>query len=196
MNLHSQQDGNLEQDEKTLGVATVTGDMTARKRIMSVYDMVLYALLAALLLVVQISLAFLPNIELVSLLLIVYTRVIGRKALIPLYIFVLVEGLIYGFGLWWINYLYIWTILVIAVMLLRKIESVWFWAIVACIYGLCFGTLSSIPYFFIGGIPMVVTYILNGIPFDLLHGCGNFLTTLILVKPLYYALFGVCYKAR
>ncbi len=178
MNLHLRQDGNIDTLEHVKSkdrLSTTAGEI------------VIYALLASLLLVVQVSLAFLPNIELVSVLLIVYTRVMGRKTLIPLYVFVLAEGLIYGFGIWWINYLYIWTVLVIAVILLRKIQSVWFWAVFSCIYGLCFGALSSIPYFFMGGIPMVITYILNGIPFDLLHGGGNFVTTLVLVKPLHQA---------
>ncbi len=161
---------------------------------MTVHEIVLYALLAALLLVVQVALAFLPNIELVSVLLIVYARVMGRKTLIPLYVFVLAEGLLYGFGIWWINYLYIWTILVIAVILLRRTESVWFWAILSCIYGLCFGTLSAIPYFLIGGMHMGMTYILNGIPFDLLHGAGNFVTTIVLVKPLYRACLSIYQK--
>lgn len=176
MNSHLRQDGNIETPKPVYSKDRLS--MTAK-------EVVLYALLASLLLVVQVSLAFLPNIELVSVLLIVYTRVMGRRTLIPLYVFVLVEGLIYGFGIWWINYLYIWTILVIAVILLRKVQSVWFWAVFSCIYGLCFGTLSSIPYFFMGGIQMAVTYILNGIPFDLLHGAGNFATTLVLVKPLH-----------
>ncbi len=165
MNSHLQQGGRL--------------GMTAR-------EVVLYALLASLLLVVQVGLAFLPNIELVSLLLMVYTRSMGKKALIPLYVFVLAEGLLYGFGIWWINYLYIWTILVFVVILFRKIESVWFWAIVSCIYGLCFGTLSAVPYFFMGGVTLVATYIVNGIPFDLFHGAGNFVTALVLMKPLHY----------
>ena len=168
MNLHLQQDG--------------------RKAAISVREIVLYALLASLLLVVQVGLAFLPNIELVSVLVIIYTRVMGKKALIPLYVFVILEGLIYGFGIWWITYLYIWAVLALVTLLFHKIESVWFWAILSCIYGLCFGTLSSIPYFFMGGIQMVITYILNGIPFDLLHGVGNFVTALVLVKPLCYLL--------
>ncbi len=178
MNSHLRPDGNLRNEIEI---------QTKRQIGISVQEIVLYALLASLLLVVQVALAFLPNIELVSLLLIVYTRVLGKKAFIPLYVFVLAEGLIYGFGIWWINYLYLWAILVFLVLVFRKIESVWFWTILSCIYGLCFGTLSSVPYFFIGGVHMAITYILNGIPFDLLHGAGNFVTALVLAKPLYIA---------
>ncbi len=153
-------------------------------------ELVLYAALAALLLTVQVGLAFLPNIELVSLLLIIYARVIGKKALYPLYVFVFVEGLVYGFGIWWINYLYIWAILVFLTLILQKTclkkeDSVLLWAVFSAVYGLLFGTLSSIPYLFIGGLSLTATYIINGIPFDLLHCGGNLVVALILIKPLH-----------
>jgi energy-coupling factor transport system substrate-specific component len=97
---------------------------------LSVKELVLYAVLSAFLLAVQVGLAFLPNVELVSLLLIIYTRVLGKKALYPLYVFVLAEGLIYGFGIWWINYLYIWTILVLVTLIFKRMESVLFWTVI------------------------------------------------------------------
>lgn len=147
-------------------------------------EIVLYGILAGLLLAVQVGLAFLPNIELVSVLLIVYTSVIGKKVFYPLYTFVLLEGLIYGFGIWWINYLYVWAVLVIIVLLLKEQESPIVWMIVAGLFGLSFGALTTLPYFFIGGIEMAWAYFLNGIPFDLLHCAGNCVTTLVLYKPL------------
>ncbi|MDQ9757401.1 hypothetical protein RFZ45_00270, partial [Acinetobacter baumannii] len=61
--------------------------------------------------VAQIALAVLPNIEIVSLLVIVYTLVFERKTIPIIYAFALLEGLVYGFGIWWIMYLYVWTIL-------------------------------------------------------------------------------------
>lgn len=67
-------------------------------------------ILSALLIIGQVALGFLPNIEVVTLLVIAYTLVFGKKVFFIIYIFVLVEGLIYGFGLWWINYLYVWSV--------------------------------------------------------------------------------------
>lgn len=147
-----------------------------------------YGAMAALLLAVQVGLSFLPNIELVSVLLIVYTVVIGKRVFYPLYAFVLLEGLLYGFGIWWVNYLYVWAVLVLAVLLFRKQESALFWAIAAAIFGLLFGALTSIPYFIAGGFGAGWAYFLNGIPFDLLHMAGNFVTTVILYKPLLHLL--------
>ena len=68
----------------------------------------LSGVLGAVLLVVQVALAPLPNIELVSLLVMLFTLALGRYVAYSLAVFVLLEGLIYGFGLWWFSYLYIW----------------------------------------------------------------------------------------
>ena len=77
-------------------------------------------MLTALLLVSQVALAFLPNIEVVSLLIIIYTLFFKRKTLYIIYLFALLEGLLYGFGTWWIMYLYVWTILWGIAMLLQN----------------------------------------------------------------------------
>lgn len=50
---------------------------------MGARELVLLALLGALLLVTKLALAWLPNIEPVSLLVLVYTAVLGWKALAP-----------------------------------------------------------------------------------------------------------------
>ena len=76
---------------------------------METRELVLLALLGALLWVSKMALAMLPNIEPVSLLLIVYTVVLGWKALIPLYVYVFMEMLIWGIGFWSICYTYGWT---------------------------------------------------------------------------------------
>lgn len=143
------------------------------------------ALCTAILLVFQISLAGLPNIELVSLLLIVYTLVFKRKVLFIIYTFVLLEGLIFGFHLWWISYLYVWTILACLVWVFRKIKSPLGWAILSGVFGLFFGALCSIPYFFIGGASMAFANWVSGIMFDIVHCVSNFLICLLLWKPIY-----------
>ena len=77
---------------------------------MKTREIVTMGILSAILLAAQVSLGFLPNIELVTLLLIVYTLVLKKKVFFVIYVFVLLEGMIYGFGLWWINYLYVWSV--------------------------------------------------------------------------------------
>lgn len=137
-----------------------------------------------MLLTVQLALSGLANIELVSLLVILFTLNFKRAAIYSIYIFALLEGLIYGFHLWWIMYLYVWTILAGITWLCRKMESPLGWAVVSGAFGLIFGALCSIPYLFIGGYAMAAAYWVSGIPFDLTHCAGNFLLCFILWKPL------------
>ena len=77
-------------------------------------------LLAALLFVLQISLIHLPNIELVSLMVMVYTFTLGKRVINILAAFTLLEGIFHGFGIWWVSYLYIWPILAGLTALLKR----------------------------------------------------------------------------
>ncbi len=161
---------------------------------MRIKDIVLIGIMSAILLVIQVTLAFLPNIELISLLIIIYTLVFGKKAFYIIYVFVALEGLLYGIGLWWINYLYVWTILCVLVLLLRKQRSPYFWAILSGFYGLAFGALCAVPNLFLSGFASAVSYWIAGIPFDVLHGVGNFVVALLLFRPLFYLLDKVNYR--
>ena len=87
---------------------------------MKTREIVTMGILSAILLAAQVSLGFLPNIELVTLLLIVYTLVLKKKVFFVIYVFVLLEGMIYGFGLWWINYLYVWSVQAVITLLFKK----------------------------------------------------------------------------
>ena len=146
------------------------------------------AVFAALMIALQVAMAGLPNIELVTLLIILATVHLGHKALLSVAVFVLVEGLIFGFGLWWINYLYVWPILVLIVLVLRKWSHPVLWAIVAGFYGLAFGTLCSVPYFITGGWGAGIGYIIGGLPFDIPHCIGKIALTALLWYPLNFVL--------
>ena len=153
---------------------------------MKIRDIVIIGLLSAILIIVQVTLSFLPNVELVTTLIILYTLLFGRKTLYIISVFILVEGLIYGIGLWWFNYLYIWFVLYGIVRLLRKNRSPLVWAIVAGCFGFTFGALCSIPYFITGGIPTGMAYWVAGIPYDVIHGISNFFIALIAFLPFLY----------
>ena len=144
----------------------------------------LSGILGAILLVSQIALAPLPNIEVVSVLVMLFTIVLGKYVGYTLAVFILLEGLVYGFGLWWFSYLYIWTILAVLTFLFRKMDSRLGWALLCGFYGLFFGTLSSFPTFILSGFAVGVTYILSGIPFDLIHAAANFLLAFLLLPVL------------
>ena len=132
----------------------------------------------------QVLMSSLPNIEIVSLFIIIITRKFGLRAICSVYIFVVCEIFTYGFSMWVINYLYVWAILFIGVLILRKIDNVWVYAVLSAIYGMLFGTFCSVPYFIIGGISGGIGYIISGFWFDILHAVGNFIAAVILYKPL------------
>lgn len=160
----------------------------------TIYDIVIFSLMTAILFIVQIALAFIPNIELVSLLIILYTIFFGYKTLIIIYAFVFLQGIYYGFGLWWINYTYVWTILFFIVIIFRKEKSSVFWAIISGLYGLSFGALCAVLYFFIGDSKTVLAYWVSGLVFDINHCIGNFFLAIFLFKPLYYVFGKLLYK--
>jgi energy-coupling factor transport system substrate-specific component len=130
------------------------------------------------------AMSALPNIEPVTLLLMLYTLFLGKKVIYVLAAYLLLEGCFYGFGLWWIMYLYVWPLLTFLTYLLRRQRSVWVFAILSGLFGLFFGALCSIPYFFIGGISGGFAWWVSGIPFDLIHCASNFLLCLFLFSPL------------
>lgn len=147
-------------------------------------EICILALIGAMMFVSKMLMAALPNIHLNAVLIILVACFFGIKALYSVAVYIMLEGLIFGFGLWWLSYLYIWPAFTLTVLLFRKNDSALVWAVVAAVFGLCFGALCSIPYFFMGGAEMGFSYWISGIPFDLSHCAGNFVTTLVLYKPL------------
>ena len=146
--------------------------------------MVLFGVLGALTFALQVVMAPLPNIEPVSLLVMLFAVVFGWKSLYPIYIFVAMEILFYGFSLWNVYYLYIWAILAVAAILLKNMEQPLGWAILSAIYGLLFGALCAIVDVFIGGFSYAAAKWISGIPFDITHCVGNFVMSLLLFAPL------------
>ena len=145
--------------------------------------LLLLALLGTLMFVVQIVLAVFTNVELVTALIIVTATVFGWKSLISVYIFVVLELLFHGIGLWNIMYLYVWSILVVIVMLTRRFATPFINAIIAAFFGLFFGTLCSIPYFVSGGVVVGVGWIIQGIPYDIIHCVANFILVYLAFTP-------------
>lgn len=151
---------------------------------LSVREMVIFAILGAMTFAAKYVMSFLPNIEPVSLMVMLFALVFGKKWVYPTYLYVGMEILFYGISLWNINYLYVWAVLAIAAGLLRNMESPLGWALLSGTFGLLFGALCGIVDIFIGGFGYAVTKWISGIPFDIAHCLGNFAITLVLFKPL------------
>ena len=147
-------------------------------------EIALFGMLGALTFGAKFVMAGLPNIEPVSLFVMLFAAVFGLKCLYPVYLYVVMEVLFYGISLWNINYLYIWAVLAIAASCLRKMDSTLGWAMLSGVFGLAFGALCGIVDIFIGGPGYAVTKWVSGIPFDITHCIGNFVIALVLFKPL------------
>ena len=135
----------------------------------------------------KIIMEILPNIHLLGMLTVTFTVVFRKKALIPIYIYVLLNGVYAGFNTWWIPYLYIWTILWGVTMLLpkempRKAQYVVYPA-VCCLHGLAFGILYAPAQALLFGmnVKTMVAWIIAGLPWDVLHGAGNLFAGLLIV---------------
>lgn len=129
----------------------------------------------------------LPNIHLLGMFTILLTVVYRTKALIPIYIYVILNGVYAGFSLWWLPYTYIWTILWAITMLLPKkmpAKAAYIvYPLICCIHGLAFGTLYAPAQALMFGMSFdqTVAWIIAGLPWDVIHGIGNFFAGMLIV---------------
>ena len=144
----------------------------------------LFGMLGALTFGAKVCMAMLPNIEPVSLFVMLFAVTFGWKSLYPIYTYVILEILCYGLGLWNFNYLYIWTILALAAMVMKKVQSPIWWALLSGFFGLSFGFLCSPVYIAMGGWEYAFTAWISGLSFDYAHAAGNFAIALVLFAPL------------
>lgn len=151
---------------------------------LTIREVVLFGVLGALMFALQVVMSPLPNIEPVSLLVMLFAVVFGWKSLYAVYVFVAMEILFYGFNLWNVYYLYIWTILAVAAILMRKMEHPLNWALLSAVFGLLFGALCGIVDVFIGGFAYAIAKWTSGIVFDITHCVGNFVMAMLLFAPL------------
>ena len=149
--------------------------------------MVVFSMLASLMFVSKIIMEALPNIHLLGMLTMTYTVAFRRKALFPIYVYVMLNGLFSGFNLWWMPYLYIWTILWAITMLLpkrmpKKIKCV-VYPVVCSIHGFAFGVLYAPAQALMFGLNFKATiaWIVAGFPFDVIHGISNLFTGLLII---------------
>ena len=156
---------------------------------LSIFEMVLFAMFSAMMFISKIVMEFLPNIHLIGMFVVLLTVVYRKKALIPIYLFVLLQGIYGGFAVWWIPYLYIWTVLWAVVMLLpkrmNKTTKMIVYPIVCALHGLLFSVLYAPVQMLVFSFDFeqIVAWIIAGLPFDITHAIGN-LVSGILVYPL------------
>lgn len=157
---------------------------THRHKGLSIQQIAVFGMLGALTFGMKVAMSGLPNIEPVSLMVMLFAVVFGWKGLYPLYLYVLLEVLFYGFSMWNLNYLYIWAILFVAAYFLRKMRHPLWWACLSGAFGFLFGLFCTPVYISMFGVEFAISWWISGFVFDVPHGIGNFCIALVLFVPL------------
>ena len=153
-------------------------------------EAVIFGMLGAVMYASKLLTELLPNIHLIGIFILAITVVYRKKALYPIYVFVMLAGLLNGFGMWWIPYLYIWAVLWGAVMLLPKKlppkAAPIIYAVVCSLHGFLYGVIYAPAQALMYNLSFdgMVAWIVAGLPYDAIHGVSNFIGGLVLVVPL------------
>ena len=166
---------------------------TQSKKTLSIKELALFAMLGTIMFTSKIIMEVLPNVHLLASLTMTYTVVFRKKALIPIYVFVILTGLWFGFATWWLPYLYIWTVLWGITMLLPRNMpqkcAVIVYPLVCSLHGLAYGTLYAPAQALLFGLDFkgMLLWIVAGFPWDIVQALGNIVAGLI-IFPLSEAL--------
>lgn len=156
-------------------------------------EVAVFAMLGAIMYASKMLMEIAPNVHLIGTFVIAFTLVYGKKALYPIYVFVLLTGVYAGFAAWWVPYLYLWTILWGVTMLLpknmpKKIKP-FVYMTVCSLHGLLYGILYAPAQAFFFGLNLegTIAWIMAGLPWDFVHGVSNFFCGM-LILPIVRAL--------
>ena len=154
---------------------------------LSTKELAVFSMLGAVMYASKILMDWAPNIHLLGVFTISFTVVYGKKALYPIYIYVLLLGMLNGFATWWIPHLYVWTILWGITMLLpkklpNKIRP-FIYMIVCSLHGFSYGILYAPSQALLYGLSFegMIAWIISGLPFDITHGISNFFCGILIV---------------
>ena len=122
----------------------------------------------------------------VSMLIILYTLLLGKEAYMIVTVFNMFQAMQWGFGIWTLSYFYVWPILVTLTLLFKRFfkEDFVLWSIFSGVFGLIFGALFSVLFVLIDP-SYALAYWISGLPWDITHCVGNFSLMLTLGKLLY-----------
>jgi energy-coupling factor transport system substrate-specific component len=160
---------------------------------LNIKEIELFGMLGALMFASKLITEILPNIHLIGVFTVAFTVVFGKKALYPIYTFVLISGVFYGFASWWVAYLYIWALLWAITMIIpknlpKKIQLPVFMTVCG-LHGLLYGVFYAPAQALLFGLDFngTLAWIIAGLPFDAIHGVSNFLCGM-LILPIVKAL--------
>jgi energy-coupling factor transport system substrate-specific component len=162
-----------------------------RKNPLSVREICLFSVFGAMMFGFKFLMEALPNIHPLALFLCAFTLVYRSKALIPLFVYVLLDGVRLGFSVTWVPYIYIWLPLWAVIMLVNRhgwvfpvtdtskglrVLKIILPALFCGIEGMAFGTLytpvQALAFHY--DFKQSVAWVIAGLGFDAVHAAGNF----------------------
>lgn len=153
-------------------------------------DIIVLSLIGAIMAVSDFAMDLLPNVHLVGVFTVAATAVYRKYALLSVYVYVLIQGVVGGFSLWWIPYLYIWTILWLFIMIIpkklpQKAKNV-LYVICCSLHGFLFGTLYAPAQAIMFGLDFkgTIAWIIAGLYFDAVHGVSNLILGFVAIYPI------------
>ena len=153
-------------------------------------ELCLFSMLSAIMLISKLLLEAIPNFHLLAVFTIAMTVVYRQKALYPIYLYVFLQGIVGGFGVWWVPYLYLWTVLWAVTMLLprnmKKLTETIVYTALCALHGLLYGTIYAPAQALLFGLDFkgMITWIIAGFPFDLVHAAHNLILGAVLIMPI------------
>lgn len=160
---------------------------------LTIRETAIFGMLGALMYLSKLLMEIAPNVHLLGVFTIAFSVVYRKKALYPIYTYVILNGIFSGFATWWIPYLYVWTVLWAVIMMLpeqmpKKVRPVVYMVVNAC-HGFLFGTLYAPAQALLYGLSLkgMLAWIVAGLPWDFVHGVSNFVCGLLIV-PLIHVL--------
>jgi len=153
-------------------------------------DLIIFAILGSIMFISHMIMIWIPSVHLIGLFIAAFTLTYRVRALIPIYLYVMIYGAIYGFSTWWVPYLYIWIplwglFMLVGMFKLPVKAKVPIYMVLCALHGLSFGLLYAPFQAWVFGLSFqgMVAWIIAGIPFDVTHAISN-LAAGILIVPL------------
>ncbi|MBQ4150368.1 MAG: hypothetical protein IJC81_01005 [Clostridia bacterium] len=160
------------------------------KKGLTTREVVVFAMLGALMLASKTLLESVPNIHPVTMLLMVYTAVYGKKAIFPLLIYLVLDTAKWGI-LSMFPYFYIFPLCYLCTLMvptnISDKKRQFFYTVICTSFGLFFGVLyapwQALIHFKSFTDGRIFAWIAAGFTYDLLHAAGNFAAS-FLILPL------------
>jgi energy-coupling factor transport system substrate-specific component len=163
--------------------------LSTRKNKLTVHDITVFALLGAIMCFSRFITQLLPpNVHFLGLFIAAFTLTYRMRALIPLYVFVLLNGVFWGFDMNFVGYLYAWLPLWGMFMIagrfkLRNEIKIPLYMVLCALHGLSFGVLMAPVNAVLFGFSFeaMLIWIIGGLTFDTFHAAGNFAAGTLIV---------------